>query len=223
VADALVPHYPMGCKRQILDTGYFESFNLPHVTLVDLRKDPLEEVTSTGVRTRDHEFDFDVLVMATGFDAMTGALNKMSIAGRDGRTLKQVWEDEGPVSFLGLGVAGFPNLFTITGPGSPSVLTNMVVSIEQHVEWITECLEFMRAGGRRSIEADAEAQAAWVDHAATLVAGTVRNSDACNSWYLGANVPGKRRIHMPYVGGLPAYRARCDEVAAAGYEGFRLS
>ena len=223
VADALVPHYPMGCKRQILDTGYFETFNQPHVTLVDLRKDPLEEITSTGVKTRDHEFDFDVLVLATGFDAMTGALNRMQITGRGGRTLRQVWEEEGPVSFLGLGVAGFPNLFTITGPGSPSVLTNMVVSIEQHVEWITECLEFMRAGGQRSIEADPEAQAAWVDHAATLVAGTVRNSDACNSWYLGANVPGKRRIHMPYVGGLPAYRARCDEVAAAGYEGFRLS
>ena len=223
VADALVPHYPMGCKRQILDTGYFESFNQPHVTLVDLRKDPLEQITANGVRTRDHEVELDVLVMATGFDAMTGALNRMDIAGRDGRRLKQVWEDEGPVSFLGLGVAGFPNLFTITGPGSPSVLTNMVVSIEQHVEWITECLEYMRSQGLRAIEAQVEAQSAWVDHAASLVAGTVRNSDACNSWYLGANVPGKRRIHMPYVGGLPAYRVRCDEVAAAGYEGFSLS
>jgi cation diffusion facilitator CzcD-associated flavoprotein CzcO len=223
VAEALVPHYPMGCKRQILDTGYFEAFNRPDVTLVDLRKDPLEEITPRGVRTRDRQFDLDVLVMATGFDAMTGALNRIEITGRRAQLLKAVWEEEGPVSYLGLAVAGFPNLFTITGPGSPSVLTNMVVSIEQHVEWITDALVSMRANGQRAMEAMPEAQSAWVDHAATLVAGTVRNSDACNSWYLGANVPGKRRIHMPYVGGLPAYRARCDEVAAAGYEGFSVS
>jgi len=223
VAEALIPHYPMGCKRQILDTGYFETFNRDNVTLVDLRSDPLVGITPNSVRTQQGEFAIDVLVLATGFDAMTGALNRMDIRGRAGRSLREVWEEQGPVSYLGLAVAGFPNLFTITGPGSPSVLTNMVVSIEQHVEWTVACLEYMRDSGHRSIEADTVAQEEWVDHAASLVAGTVRNSDACNSWYLGANVPGKRRIHMPYVGGLPAYRKKCDEVAAAGYEGFVLA
>ncbi len=223
VAESLVPHYPMGCKRQILDTGYFETFNRDHVTLVDLRKDPIEEITATGVTTRDRHHDVDVLVLATGFDAMTGTLNRIEITGRNGRMLRDVWNSEGPVSYLGLQVAGFPNLFTVTGPGSPSVLTNMVVSIEQHVEWITDCLRYLRDHDHRTIEAEPDAQEEWVDHAASLVQGTIRNSEGCNSWYLGANVPGKRRIHMPYIGGLPAYRRKCDEVVAAGYSGFSLS
>jgi cation diffusion facilitator CzcD-associated flavoprotein CzcO len=222
-AAALVPHYPMGCKRQILDTGYFETFNRDNVTLVDLRRDPIEAVTATGVRTAGGFFELDVLVLATGFDAMTGALNNIEISGRQGRRLRDVWAEEGPVSYLGLQVAGFPNLFTITGPGSPSVLTNMVVSIEQHVEWITDCLVHLRSHGYRSIEAQPGAQAEWVEHAASLVEGTIRNSEGCNSWYVGANVPGKRRIHMPYIGGLPAYRARCEEVAGSGYSGFTLA
>jgi cation diffusion facilitator CzcD-associated flavoprotein CzcO len=221
-AASLVPHYPMGCKRQILDTGYFETFNRDNVTLVDLRRDPIEEVTPTGVRTRERFCELDVLVLATGFDAMTGALNNMDISGRGGRRLRDVWASEGPVSYLGLQVAGFPNLFTVTGPGSPSVLTNMVVSIEQHVEWIADCLVHLRSHGLRSIEAEPEAQAEWVDHAASLVQGSIRNSEGCNSWYVGANVPGKTRIHMPYIGGLPAYRAKCEEVAGAGYSGFTL-
>jgi cation diffusion facilitator CzcD-associated flavoprotein CzcO len=222
-AASLVPHYPMGCKRQILDTGYFETFNRDNVSLVDLRRDPLEEVTATGVRTARGFHELDVLVLATGFDAMTGALNNMEIEGRGGRRLRDVWAAEGPVSYLGLQVAGFPNLFTVTGPGSPSVLTNMVVSIEQHVEWITGCLVYLVSNGHRSIEAEPAAQAEWVDHAASLVQGTIRNSEGCNSWYVGANVPGKRRIHMPYIGGLPAYRAKCEEVAGSGYSGFTLT
>ena len=223
VAESLIPHYPMGCKRQILDTGYFASFNRDNVTLVDLRRDPIVEVRPYGISTRDREISLDVLVMATGFDAMTGALNAIDIRGRGGRSLRDVWAAEGPVSYLGLQVAGFPNLFTVTGPGSPSVLTNMMVSIEQHVEWISDCLDHLRAHDRRSIEASPEAQEAWIDHAASLVSGLVRASDACNSWYVGANVPGKRRIHMPYIGGMPAYRQRCEEVVAAGYEGFVLT
>ena len=222
VAASLIPHYPMGCKRQILDTGYFAAFNRDNVTLVDLRREPIVEVTPTGVRTHARDMGFDVLVLATGFDAMTGALNRIAIRGRDGRSLRDLWATDGPVSYLGLQVAGFPNLFTVTGPQSPSVLTNMVVSIEQHVEWITDCIDHLRAHGHRSIEADPEAQEAWVDHTASLVSGLVRASDACNSWYVGANVPGKKRIHMPYVGGMPAYRERCEQVVAAGYEGFVL-
>ncbi|HET6795133.1 MAG TPA: NAD(P)/FAD-dependent oxidoreductase [Acidimicrobiales bacterium] len=222
VAEALVPHYPMGCKRQILDTGYFDVFNRDNVTLVDLRRDPIREVTTDGVRTNERDIELDVLVMATGFDAMTGALNRIDIRGRDGRTLSDVWTTEGPVSYLGLQVAGFPNLFTITGPGSPSVLTNMVVSIEQHVEWTADCLDHLRGNGLRCIEATPDAQDEWVEHAASLVAGSVRASESCSSWYLGANVPGKKRVHMPYVGGLPLYRAKCEEVAAEGYKGFVL-
>jgi cation diffusion facilitator CzcD-associated flavoprotein CzcO len=222
VAESLVPHYPMGCKRQILDTGYFATFNRDNVTLIDLKKERIEEVTPTGIRTTSGHHDVDVLVLATGFDAMTGALSKIEIRGPGGRLLRDVWAAEGPVSYLGLQVAGFPNLFTVTGPGSPSVLSNMVVSIEQHVEWITDCLKYLRDHDYAAIEAESAAQDEWVDHAASIVAGTIRNSEGCNSWYVGANVPGKKRIHMPYIGGLPAYRRKCDEVAAAGYSGFTL-
>jgi cation diffusion facilitator CzcD-associated flavoprotein CzcO len=222
VAESLIPHYPMGCKRQILDSGYFETFNRDNVSLVDLRRQPIESITPTAVVTTQGSYEVEVLILATGFDAMTGALNRIEIRGRDGRLLRDVWSSEGPVSYLGLQVAGFPNLFTMTGPGSPSVLSNMVVSIEQHVEWITDCLVYLREHGFEAIEAEPQAQAEWVDHAASLVEGTIRNSEGCNSWYLGANVPGKKRIHMPYTGGLPAYRRKCDDVAAAGYAGFSL-
>jgi len=221
-AESLVPHYPMGCKRQILDSGYFEMFNRDNVTLVDLRKEPIVEITPAGILTELNSFDFDVIVFATGFDAMTGGLNSIEIRGRDGQLLRDVWTSEGPVAYLGLQVAGFPNLFTVTGPGSPSVLSNMVVSIEQHVEWIADCVTYLRDSGSRSIEAGAEAQAAWVEHAASLVEGSIRTADSCSSWYLGANVPGKIRVFMPYMGGLPSYRAKCAEIAEAGYEGFIL-
>lgn len=222
VADALVPHYPMGCKRPIIDTDYFETFNRDNVTLVDLRRDPITEITPTGIRTEQNSFDFDVIVFATGFDAMTGALNRIDIRGRDGRLLRDEWKSEGPVTYLGLQVAGFPNLFTITGPGSPSVLSNMVVSIEQHVELVGRCIAFLGDHGYRSIEATPEAQAEWVKHVATLVEGAVRTSPGCSSWYLGANVPGKQRVFMPYAGGLPTYRQKCEDVVAAGWEGFVL-
>ncbi|MCW2539990.1 MAG: cyclohexanone monooxygenase [Frankiales bacterium] len=221
-AEALVPHYPMGCKRQIIDTGYFETFNKDHVTLVDLRKTPIERITPNGLQTTDGHYEFDVLYCATGFDAMTGALNRIDIRGRDGKLLRDEWRD-GPGSYLGLQVAGFPNLFTITGPGSPSVLANMIMAVEQHVDWIADCLTSLRDSGSRVIEAQAEAQQAWIEHAAALVEGELRASESCNSWYLGANIPGKVRIYMPYMGGLPAYRERCDSIAAAGYAGFAIA
>lgn len=221
-AEDLVPHYPLGCKRQILDTGYFEMFNQDHVTLVNLRRDPIVEVVPGGIRTEQHFYELDVILLATGFDAMTGALNAMDIRGRGGRLLRDLWASEGPVSYLGVQVAGFPNLFIVTGPGSPSVLSNMVVSIEQQVEWISDTIIYLRDQGLRWIEADVRSQAEWVEHASSLADGTIRTADSCSSWYLGSNVPGKRRIFMPYLGGLPSYRAKCAEVAANGYEGFVL-
>jgi len=223
VAESLVPHYPMGCKRQIIDTGYFETFNRDNVTLVDLRKGGIRSVTPTGIATEQGDFELDVILYATGFDAMTGALNRIDIRGKGGQLLREFWTEEGPKTYLGLQVAGFPNLFTVTGPGSPSVLSNMVVSIEQHVEWIGECLEYLRERGIASIEANEDAQEAWVDHVAScVVAAPARTAESCTSWYLGANVPGKKRVYMPYSGGLPLYRKKCAEVVAGGYEGFSL-
>ena len=219
-AKSLVPLYPFGCKRLIIDNGYYETFNRPNVKLVDLRKGGIEKITPTGVVTEQGTFDLDVLVLATGFDAMTGALRRMKIAGRDGQLLSDYWDAEGPISYLGLQVAGFPNFFTMTGPGSPSVLTNMVASIEQHAEWITETLVHLRENDNRTIEATEQAALEWVDFAAKYVEGTVRVADSCTSWYVGANVPGKRRVHMPFNGGLHRYRKRCAEIAANGYEGF---
>ncbi|HEY7105418.1 MAG TPA: NAD(P)/FAD-dependent oxidoreductase [Acidimicrobiia bacterium] len=221
-AASLVPQYPFGCKRPIIDVGYFETFNRDNVTLVDLKKDPIVAITPTGISTQQRELPFDVIVLATGFDAMTGALTRIDIHGRHGRSLREEWAD-GPRSYLGLQVAGFPNLFTVTGPGSPSVLTNMVTSIELHVDWIADCLVHLRERGRDVIEATAEAQDEWVEHNASLVAGSIRVHPSCSSWYLGANVPGKTRVYMPYGGGHPAYRDRTEQVVAAGYEGFRLS
>jgi len=223
LAARLTPDYPLGCKRGIIDTDYFETFKKPNVTLVDLRRGGITEVTETGVQTEQGFFEVDVILYATGFDAMTGALNRIDIRGRDGESLKAYWEQEGPKTYLGLQIAGFPNLFTITGPGSPSVLANMVMCIEQHVEWIARCMETMRADGDATIEANPDAQEEWVEHVASLVEGGIRVNEACNSWYLGANIPGKRRVYMPYSGGLNVYRKKCDDVADAGYEGFTLT
>jgi len=221
-AESLTPHYPIGCKRPILDTGYFDAFNSGRVTLVDLRKDPIRRVTSTGVQTEQEQIDVDVIVLATGFDAMTGALNRIDIRGRDGRRLRDEWTD-GPYSLLGLQVAGFPNLFTITGPGSPAVHINMVMAIEHHTEWIADCLTYMHEHDYRCVEPTVDAQNAWADHVWSLVDGTIRASDSCNSWYLGSNVPGKRRVYMSYVGGQIMYKQKCDEIVADGYRGFRFS
>jgi cation diffusion facilitator CzcD-associated flavoprotein CzcO len=222
VAASLVPHYPIGCKRPILDTGYFDTFNRDSVTLVDLRKNPIERITPKGIQTEQGHVDLDVIVYATGFDAMTGALNRIDIRGRGGRLLRDEWVD-GPHSLLGLQVAGFPNLFTITGPGSPSVHINVVMAIEHHVDWIAACFEHMREHGYQTVEATTDAQEAWVEHVASLVEGTIRASDSCNSWYLGSNVPGKRRVYMSYVGGQILYKQKCDEIVDDGYRGFEFA
>jgi cation diffusion facilitator CzcD-associated flavoprotein CzcO len=222
-AAALVPDHPFACKRPIIDQGYYETFNRDNVTLVDLRAAPIRGVTPTGIRTAQSSFDLDVIVYATGFDAMTGALSRIDIRGRDGASLAEFWAGEGPLSYLGLAVAGFPNLFTIQGPGSPSAATNFVAALEQHVEWIGDCITYLRDNGIRRIEASATAQQDWIDHATALVAPTVLMHPSCNSWYNGGNVPGKKRMYMGYTGGIPEYRRRCDEIAAAGYTGFRLA
>ena len=221
VAEALVPHdYPLGTKRLCVDTGYYATFNRDTVTLIDLRKTPIEAITPRGVRTRDAEYTLDCLVFATGFDAMTGALLSIDIRGRAGQTLRKKWE-AGPRTYLGLTVAGFPNLFAITGPGSPSVLSNMIVSIEQHVDWIADCIAHLRAQGRACIEATVEAEDAWVAHVNEV--GHMTLYPRANSWYMGANIPGKPRIFMPYIGGVGVYRQTCDAIAAKGYEGFVLA
>lgn len=217
----LVPTYPFGCKRVIIDEGYFETYNRDNVRLVNLRTNPIVRVERDGIRLQDELLGLDAIVYATGFDAMTGSLSRIDIKGRDGRTLKDVWA-ESPRAYLGLTVAGFPNLFTVTGPGSPSVLTNMVTSIEHHVELITETLDHLRATGQSVIEATPEAQDTWADHVNTF-AGPLQVHPSCNSWYLGANVPGKTRTYMPYAGGLTAYMQKCRDVVDAGYTGFVLA
>jgi cyclohexanone monooxygenase len=219
-AELLVPRdFPIGAKRLCQDEGYFETFNRDDVTLVDIRANPITEITPTGLRTAAEEYPLDVIVFATGFDAMTGALLAIDIRGRDGRTLREAWAD-GPHAYLGLAVAGFPNLFTITGPGSPSALSNVVTSIEQHVDWIADCVGDLAERGSTTIEATPEAQEAWMAHVAEVAQMTLFPRAA--SWYVGANVPGKPQVFMPYVGGVGPYRERCAAIAAAGYEGFVL-
>ena len=221
VADLLSPRdYPVGTKRMCVDSDYYATFNRDNVTLVDVRSAPIEAITPHGIRTCDAEYAVDSIVYAIGFDAMTGALLGIDIRGRDGVALRDKWAG-GPRAYLGLAIAGFPNLFAITGPGSPSVLSNMIVSIEQHVDWIADCLTALRARGLRSIEATEPAEEAWVAHVNEV--GHTTLYPAANSWYMGANIPGKPRVFMPYVGGVGAYRKRCDAVAAQGYAGFTLS
>jgi cation diffusion facilitator CzcD-associated flavoprotein CzcO len=219
-ADLLVPKgYPIGTKRLCVDTGYYETFNRPNVSLIDLRHTPIECLTKNGIKTSDAEYDHDCIIFATGFDAMTGALCNIDIRGRNGAGLKEKWS-LGPRAYLGLMVSEFPNLFTITGPGSPSVLSNMMMSIEQHVDWIAECIEYLRSHEINSIEASSAAENMWVAHVAEVANATL--FPRANSWYMGANVPGKPRVFMPYVGGFPAYQQAIDDVAAKGYEGFVL-
>ena len=222
-AASLVPVHPFACKRPIIDQGYYETFNRDNVTLVDLRKSPIREVTTAGIRTEHELHELDVIIYATGFDAMTGALSRIDVRGRDAMSLGEFWASEGPLSYLGLAVAGFPNLFTVQGPGGPSPATNFVPALEQHVEWIGDCIEYLRSNGIRTIEALPAAQQDWIDHATSLVAATVLVHPSCNSWYNGGNVPGKKRMYMGYTGGIPEYRRRCDEIAAAGYTGFKLA
>jgi len=217
-AERLLPDQVVGCKRLCVDTNYYATFNRPNVSLVDLRAEPIEEIDAAGIRTRARHYPVDALVFATGFDAMTGALDRIDVRGRGGRPLKQKWS-AGPRTYLGLATAGFPNLFLITGPGSPSVLSNMLPSIEQHVDWIADCVAHVERSGAGLVEAETAAEDAWVEHVNAVGDRTL--FPACSSWYLGANVPGKPRVFMPYVG-FPAYVAKCREVVAKGYEGFML-
>ena len=218
VAERLTPSQVIGCKRLCLDTNYYETFNRPNVRLVDINESPIEAITATGIRAGGEDVDVDCIVFATGFDAMTGALNNIAVRGRGGMTLRKKWA-EGPRTYLGLGVADFPNFFVITGPGSPSVLTNMVVSIEHHVDWIADCLEFLRSNGHDTIEPTDEVVEQWVTY--VNMVGDLTLFPTCNSWYLGANIPGKKRVFMP-LPGFPPYAAMCEGIAEAGYQGFEV-
>jgi cyclohexanone monooxygenase len=219
-ADKLVPtSYPIGTKRICADTNYYDTFNRENVTLVDVNDDPIEEITASGVRTTSAEYELDSIVFATGFDAMTGSLVNVDIEGPGGVTLKEKWSG-GPRTYLGLTTAGFPNLFMITGPQSPSVLTNMIRSIEQDVEWIGDCLQYLHDHEVERMEATAEAENEWVGHVDEVANTTL--FPLANSWYVGANIPGKARGFMPYVGGFPVYVEKCREVADNNYEGFTL-
>jgi cyclohexanone monooxygenase len=220
VAERLIPRtYPFGAKRVCLDTGYYATFNRDDVELVDLRETPITRIERGGVRTTEGLHELDALVFATGFDAMTGALLRPDLVGEHGVLLRDKWA-AGPRTYLGLATAGFPNLFMITGPGSPSVMTNMLVSIEQHVDWVTDCIAHLEQHGLASIEADVDAEDAWVDHVNQVAAFTLYPQ--ADSWYMGANVPGKPRVFMPYLGGVGPYRKVCEDVAADGYRGFTL-
>jgi cation diffusion facilitator CzcD-associated flavoprotein CzcO len=213
--------HPYAAKRPPIDTDYFETYNRSNVTLVDVKTTPIQAITAAGVRTAEVEYPLDIVVFATGFDAMTGPLLRMDIRGRDGLALKDVWE-AGPSNYLGLQIAGFPSLFTITGPGSPSVLCNMPVAIEQHADWITNCIDYMRTKGLECIEAKLGSCEKWVAEV-NEVANRTLLPHAKHSWYLGANIPGKPRVFMPYAGGMVRYREICQEAAARHYEGFDLS
>jgi cyclohexanone monooxygenase len=220
-ADALsCQDYPVGARRLVVGPGFYEMFNQPNVALVDVERSPIEEITETGIRTADGFYEVDDIVYATGFDAMTGALLAMDIRGRGGRSLAEHWA-AGPVTYLGLQAAGFPNMFFITGPGSPSVFSNMVHSIEQHVQFVGDLLVALRDRGASTVEPTAEAEAQWVEHVNEVAGMTLLPKAA--SWYMGANVPGKPRVFMPYVGGVPAYREICDEVASNQYEGLLIA
>ena len=219
-SDLCPTDYPVATKRPCLDTNYYATYNLPHVRLVNVRKHPIRQITETGIDTAHEAFTFDAIVFATGFDAVTGAITAVDITGRDDAALMDKWAD-GPQTYLGLTTAGFPNLFLITGPGSPSVLSNMAVSIEQHVDWVLDCLGHLRAHGFAAIEPTAMAEAGWTQHVNDCADITL--FPAANSWYMGANVPGKPRVFLPYPAGVDFYRATCDEVVARDYLGFKLS
>ena len=220
IAELLSPTNIIGCKRICVDTNYWDTFNQEHVKLIDVNKTPIQHISSNGIVTSEKEFAIDALVLATGFDAMTGALLKIDIRGRKGIQLQKKWA-EGPKSYLGLSIADFPNLFTITGPGSPSVLTNMLPSIEQHVEWIAGCIEFMSEKGIRCIEAEKRAEEDWVKHVNEVADLSLRST--CSSWYVGANIEGKARVFMPYIGGFPRYVEKCTEVVQKNYEGYTFA
>ncbi|NOP96969.1 NAD(P)/FAD-dependent oxidoreductase [Mycolicibacterium fortuitum] len=220
VADVLIPKdHPIGAKRICTDDNYFQTFNRDNVSLVNLRATPIERIDPSGVDTTDAYYDLDALVLATGFDAMTGSVQKLNVVGRGGRTLNEAWA-EGPVTYLGLGVPGFPNVFNIAGPGAPSVLANMVLHSELHLNWVADAIAYLDAHGAPAIEAREDAAAEWVAECTRRAAETLMPQ--ANSWYLGANIPGKPRVFMPFVGGFGVYGAIIADVAAAGYKGFDI-
>jgi len=221
-AELLAPKdHPIGTKRLCLDTNYYETYNRPNVSLVDVRSDPIDTVTETGLKLKSGSaFELDAIVFATGFDAMTGALNEIDVRTTDGAALREHWAG-GPLTYLGLMVAGFPNMFIVTGPGSPGVKTQMIASIEQHVDWIADAIGHLGQHQLDRIEPSPQAESAWVDHVNKVADSTLY--PLANSWYMGANIPGKPRVFMPYVGGFDRYKKQCDAVAAKGYEGFTLS
>jgi cyclohexanone monooxygenase len=220
-AELLVPRdYPIGTKRICLDTDYFATYNRDNVSLVSVREQPIERITPAGIVVGGQEYELDAIVFATGYDAMTGPLNAIDIRGADGQLLRDKWA-AGPRAYLGVSSAGFPNLFMLTGPGSPSVLVNMIVAIEQHVDWVAELISHARASGVVKVEATQADEDAWVERVNELASRTLYPKAA--SWYMGANVPGKPRVFMPYIGGMGTYRVTCDEVAANGYPGFILT
>ena len=220
-AETLCPYsHPVGTKRPCLDTNYYQTFNLAHVKLVDLLKTSITDITPKGINTTTENLEFDDIVFATGFDAITGSMVRIDIRGRDGVDLATAWKD-GPATLLGLQVTGFPNMFTVTGPQSPSVLSNMMISIEQHIDWITDCISHMKDNGLATVEADKKAQAEWVAHSNEVGMSTLY--PLANSYYMGTNVPGKARAFLPYIGGVGPYRKICDDVAAQGYKGFNFS
>ncbi len=221
-AEALCPNdHPIGTKRLILDTNYYQTYNLPHVKLVNIRKNPIEEITEWGIKTSDGKaYELDVIVFATGFDAMTGAMKEIDIKGRNGTSIRDKWKD-GPHTYLGILVSGFPNMFMITGPQSPGVKSQMIFACQQHVDWIGDCIKYAQGHQKRRIEAMRAAELAWVQHNNEVADSTLY--PLANSWYMGANIPGKPRVFMPYVGGVTSYVKKCDEVAANGYEGVDMS
>jgi len=219
IADLLVPNSVIGCKRLCCHAGYYATFNRDNVSLIDVKTKPIERIVPDGVVVAGKTYKLDAMVLATGFDAMTGALNKIDIRGKAGIGLRDKWAD-GPRAYLGVASAGFPNLFIVTGPGSPSVLTNMVPTIEQHVDFIAECIAHMRTHGMATMDPDVAAEDAWVAYNDEVAHQTLRYG--CTSWYLGSNIPGKKRVFMPFVGGLPTYIGKCEEVVAAGYKGFNF-
>jgi cyclohexanone monooxygenase len=218
-ADLLCPDNVFGCKRLCVDTGYFETYNMPHVKLVDVSRTPIERFTADGIEVNGVGYPLDAVVCATGFAAMTGSFDKIRITGRNGLTLSEKWR-AGPRAYLGIASAGFPNLFMITGPGSPSVLASMIQAIEQHVDWLVDCLGHMRDVGATSIEPIIEHENAWVEHVNDV--STVSLRSTCSSWYVGTNIPGRPRVFMPYIGGFPVYVQKCNEVMSRGFEGFVL-
>ena len=216
-AELLCPSNIFGCKRLCVDTGYFETYNLPHVRLVDVSKTPIERFTANGIAVDGTEYPLDAIVSATGFAAMMGSFDKIHITGRNGRTLAEKWR-AGPRAYLGVATSGFPNLFTITGPGSPSVLASMIQAIEQHVDWMADCIAHLRDVGAATIEPVQNDEDEWDAHVNEVSKVSLRST--CSSWYVGANIPGRPRVFMPYIGGFPVYVQKCNEVMSNGFEGF---